>query len=112
MNAGRVLGIALLGAYVAATAAGLLALNHYVFALNATNHTAIPLEAGAVCLAGNAALAVGALRTGRVQGRVTRGLLALLAAVALLGVVELAVWDCTGTMTSYERWVAKGMPER
>lgn len=99
MNAGRVLGIAVLGAYVAATVAGFLALNHYVFALNATNHTAIPLEAIAVWLAGNAAMAAGALRVRRVRGRVTRGLLALLAAVALAGVVEIAVWDRSGTMT-------------
>jgi hypothetical protein len=104
----RILGYVSASIIVIVTVVFIVLFNDYVFFDNETNHTAAPLEIGAmVFVLAAIAAAVAALKTRDLARRFWVAALALSAVAA----ANIVVFDLLHIMMSYETWV-HGQPER
>ncbi len=102
----RVLLILAAGAALAGSLAALGFYNYYVFFVNETSHTGMPVGQVQAAFAIEAVVSTASLRV------VRHRMLLLCLAVGLLGAAETFLLDQLGVMSFYEDWAARGLETR
>ena len=107
----KALGAVSMLGYCAGVVALLVALDHYAFEVNETNHTGAPISwLLGLCVVGFVAGV--ALVKWRPANAIDVRVVWCVIVVSAIGIANIAIFDGLDIMMEYDRWIGKGMPDR